>query len=75
MTSTSVNINGVIIGCSLIGNFSNVTVEGNISYSFIYDAAAAAGLFVSGQASGELVIGYTGDTPTCDIPATIILLN
>lgn len=35
MTSTSVNINGVIIGCSLIGNFSNVTVEGNISYSFI----------------------------------------
>lgn len=40
-----------------------------------YDAAAAAGLFVSGQASGELVIGYTGDTPTCDIPATIILLN
>lgn len=40
-----------------------------------YEAAAAAGLFVAGQASGELVIGYTGDIPTCDIPATIILLN
>lgn len=40
-----------------------------------YEAASAAGLFVSAQTEGELIVGYTGDTPTCDIPATVILLG
>lgn len=40
-----------------------------------YEAASMAGLFVSGQGNGTLTIGCTGDTPTCDIPATVILLS
>lgn len=40
-----------------------------------YEAAFAAGLFVSGQKDNTLIVSYIGDTPACDIPATIILLN
>lgn len=46
----------------------------NISVTEL-EAASVAGLFVSGQEDGALIIGYTGDTPTCDIPATVILLS
>lgn len=39
------------------------------------EVIAAAGLYISNQAKGTLTISASGDRPTCDIPALIILLD
>lgn len=52
----------------IIGAAQNLTEEQ-------LDAIRAAGLYISEQKDGALTIASDGDTPTCDIPAVLILLD
>ena len=52
----------------IIGVSQDVTTEQ-------LEAVRMAGLYVNGQSEGTITIALDGDTPYCDIPVTIILLD